>query len=824
MGKQSGKKKRQAGPKLGDSNVKESKVGDNSLKAYDKDMAVFISMSRELKDEGNKLFQKRDYEGAMLKYEKAIKLLPRNHIDVSYLRSNMAACYMQLGLSEYPRAIHECNLALEVTPKYSKALLKRARCYEALGRLDFAERDVNTVLKMEPNNLMAIEIVERLRITMEKKGIRASDIPSNLILEQIEPRPPLPLPESVKEKQKKKKGKKLEENRAEEEIEKKAVEANGEIKKTEEKLDEKQTEIEAEDTRTEEKKAEPEVEGAMTEEKKAIKVKEARTGEKSEEDKVEIKVKEMKPESKSDEKKVKKVQAKRLEKTDKKKAKKAEEKVQELEIRTDERMAQEKIEEKKAEDKLVVEEKISIDEEVQRNVKLVFGDDIRWAQVPFSCSILKLREVISDRFPNSKAVLIKYKDQEGDLVTITTNEELRWAEASSVQGSLRLYIVEVNPEQDPFYSILKREEETYSDDIKYGKMIENGSIKRVKKPDMPPTCMDDWIIQFAQLFKNYVGFNSDTYLDLHELGMKVYSEALEETVTSEEAQDHFNAAAEKFQEMAALALFNWGNVHVSRARKRAFFAEDASKESVMSQIQTTYDWAQKEYIKAGKRYEEALRIKPDFYEAVVALGQQQFEQAKLSWYHALGTNVDLETWPSNETIQLYNYAENNMEKGMQMWEEAEDRRLNEESNPNKVRILMQKMGLEGIYRDLSTEEAAEQAANMRSQINLLWGTMLYERSVMEFKLGLPVWQECLEVAVEKFEHAGASHTDIAVMIKNHCSNDTAAEGVGFNIDEIVQAWNEMYEAKKWQSDVPSFRLEPLLRRRGSKFYHVLEHA
>ena len=114
---------------------------------------------------------------------------------------------------------------------------------------------------------------------------------------------------------------------------------------------------------------------------------------------------------------------------------------------------------------------------------------------------------------------------------------------------------------------------------------------------------------------------------------------------------------------------------------------------------------------------------------------------------------------------------------MQMWEEAEEQRLTELSKPNNSKILMQKMGLDGFYKDISAEEATEQAANMRSQISLLWGTMLYERSIMEFKLGLPVWQECLEVAIEKFELSGASPTDIAVMIKNHCSNDSALEGI-----------------------------------------------
>jgi tetratricopeptide (TPR) repeat protein len=351
-------------------------------------------------------------------------------------------------------------------------------------------------------------------------------------------------------------------------------------------------------------------------------------------------------------------------------------------------------------------------------------------------------------------------------------------------------------------------------------ILENGDTGKLQETE----CIDDWILQFAQLFLKNVGVDSDGYLDIHELGMKLYTEAMEETVTSEEAQGIFESAAGKFQEMAALSLFNWGNVHMSRARKRVFFKDDSSKDSILEQIKIAYDWAQAEYSKAGQRYEEALKIKPDFYEGVVALGQQQFEQAKLSWYHSISTNMDLENFNSAEVIQLYNCAEDNMEKGMQMWELVEEVRLNEISRPSEVKEFMVKMDMSRWIKDLSDDEAADQTANMRSQIYVLWGTMLYERSIMEYKLGLPVWQECLEAAVEKFELAGASSTDIAVMIKNHCSNCTELQGLGFNIDEIVQAWNEMYDAKRWQRNVSSFRLEPLLRRRVSNLYHALQHA
>ncbi|XP_043699687.1 protein PHOX1 [Telopea speciosissima] len=696
MGKPTGKKTTQAEGKPGGANAK-NKAGDQGTKAYDEDTAVFITMSQELKEEGNKLFQKRDCEGAILKYEKALKLLPRNHIDVAHLHSNMAACYMQMGLADYPRAIRECNLALEVAPKYSKALLKRARCYEAINRLELALRDVNTVLSTEPKNLTALELVEGLKKAIEKKGIQVDDKGIILTPEYIEPPLASPVCKVVKEKKKKKSHK-------------------NEEKKTEDNYDEK-----------------------------------------------------------------------------------------------------------KAEDKVVVEENVSTikEEEATRTVKLVFGEDIRWAQLPVKCSIVQLRETIRNRFPSSKGVLIKYRDQEGDLVTITKTEELRWAEESAdSQGSLRLYIVEVNPEQEPLFEAVENGKEEEKPRKNRNKIADNGNGEM----ETGSTCIDDWIIQFARLFKNHVGFNSDAYLDLHELGMKLYSEAMDDTITSEEAQDLFDIAADKFQEMAALALFNWGNVHMSRARKRVFFTEDASRESILEQVKTAYEWAQREYVKAGKRYEEALQIKPDFYEGLLALGQQQYEQAKLSWYYAIGSKVDLETWPSSEVIELFDSAEDNMEKGMQMWEEMEQRRLNELSEPDKVKTQLQKIGFDGLFTDVSAEEAADKAANMISQINILWGTILYERSIVEFKLGMPVWEECLEVALEKFELAGASPTDIAVMMKNHSSNKTSLEGLGFKIDEIVQAWNEMYDAKRWQSGVPSFRLEPLFRRRVPKLHHILEHV
>lgn len=702
MGKPIAKKSKSMSSKSTEGNSKHSKASDRNSKAFDEDTAVFITMSQELKEEGNKLFQKRDHEGAMLKYEKALKLLPKSHIDVAFLHSNMAACYMQMGLGEYPRAISECNLALEVSPKYSKALLKRARCYEALDRLDLALRDVNHVLNIEPNNSTALEIEESVRIAIEKKGVEFDDKEKVVLVpDYVEPSAYKLSWKSAKDKLKKK------------------------------------------------KKSNKQVDSSTKEDKQIV------------------------------------------------------------------------------EEKVVEEVKESVGEEkvVSRTVKLVFGEDIRVAQLPVDCDIKLLRDLVKDRFSSLKGVLVKYKDQDGDLVTITTTDELRLAELSGDQhSSLRFYVVEVSPEKDPLYEAHDSSDVAVSEiSSDHDKVLENGKVEKGRDSEKGKCSIDDWIIQFARMFKNHVGFDSDSYLDLHEFGMKLYSEAMEDTVTGEDSQKLFEIAAEKFQEMAALALFNWGTVHMCRARKQIFLTEDESREAVLEIVKNAYDWADREYVMAGSRYEEAIKIKPDFYEGLLALGLQLFEQAKLTWYYAIGSEVDLSNGPALDILQLYNKAEDSTERGMLMWEEMEEQRLNGLSKADRYRPDLQKFGLGEIIKDVTAEEASEQASNMSSQIYLLWGTLLYERSIVEFKLGLPTWEECLEVAVEKFELAGASSTDIAVMIKNHCSNDSAVDGLGFKIDEIVQAWNEMYDVKRWQTGVPSFRLEPLLRRRVPALHSMLEN-
>lgn len=722
MGKSGGKKKK-AG--LNNQTLASATNSQNPNPNGELDSSIFLKQAHELKEEGNRRFQNKDYVNALQQYENALKLTPKTHPDRAIFHSNKAACLMQMKPIDYDSVIAECSLALHVQPRFARALLRRARAFEALGKNDLAMQDVRAILGTDPNHGDALDMTRRLGTLVGSRdeaqqdprsrpspaalgasavGAAVSGLGPNL--------PARPVPKkgmtNVNTKPAQQVSKVVVENLPKPKAQFPSVvlkPSNGSTRPT---------------THT-------------NDAEKGVVPPPARSRI------VEVPVK-------------------------------------------------------------------------YRPLKFVYDHDIRLAQMPVNCKFKTLRDLVSKRFPSSKSVLVKYKDSDGDLVTITCTDELRLAESfvdsllakepetekSDSFGMLRLHIVEVAPEQEPPIPEEEEIEEKAitSDENENSSLADSGiensdtdmnkpekEVQKEEKSGASPELegkeveMDDWLFEFAQLFRTHVGIDPDAHVDLHELGMELCSEALEETVTSQESQALFDKAALKFQEVAALAFFNWGNVHMCAARKRIPIDDSAEKEIVEEKLQVAYDWVKDKYTLAKEKYEKALSIKPDFYEGLLALGQQQFEMAKLHWSYVIAKKEDLSKWDPIETINLFNSAEEKMKAATEMWEKLEEQRAKELKEPSIIskreELMKRKNKQEG---EISTEELAEQAAVMRSQIHLFWGNMLFERSQVECKLGFNGWKEKMDSAVERFKLAGASETDISAVLKNHCSNsDVVAE-------------------------------------------------
>ena len=110
--------------------------------------------------------------------------------------------------------------------------------------------------------------------------------------------------------------------------------------------------------------------------------------------------------------------------------------------------------------------------------------------------------------------------------------------------------------------------------------------------------------------------------------------ALKAEVSVADAETSLDDAAGKFQHAAALALYNWGNVHMCAARK----AMDGGRDPPLEEggppgaaIATAkhFDQVVQRLDQAEAKFTDALEVKPDFWDAMIAMSQRKYERARL---------------------------------------------------------------------------------------------------------------------------------------------------------------------------------------------------
>ncbi|GLE04797.1 hypothetical protein PINS_up013776 [Pythium insidiosum] len=118
-----------------------------------------------------KVFAEGRYLDAIDCYTAALKLCPTED-EYAYNRavyySNRAACLLKIGRTE--EGVEDCSQAIELSPNYVKALLRRAEAFEKLDKLDEALKDYEAVLKIDPTIRTAVKSHERVKKTVDERN------------------------------------------------------------------------------------------------------------------------------------------------------------------------------------------------------------------------------------------------------------------------------------------------------------------------------------------------------------------------------------------------------------------------------------------------------------------------------------------------------------------------------------------------------------------------------------------------------------------------------------------------------------------------------
>uniref|UniRef100_T1JCZ1 Protein unc-45 homolog B n=1 Tax=Strigamia maritima TaxID=126957 RepID=T1JCZ1_STRMM len=124
-----------------------------------------------LKDEGNANFNRGDYHEAIGFYTKALvtaseqigKIKEENQLT---LYKNRAAAYLKLGLTK--NALNDCTAALELNSQDAKALFRRCQALEQLEKFDEAYKDAKELHNIDPKNKAIQPVLARLHAKLQE--------------------------------------------------------------------------------------------------------------------------------------------------------------------------------------------------------------------------------------------------------------------------------------------------------------------------------------------------------------------------------------------------------------------------------------------------------------------------------------------------------------------------------------------------------------------------------------------------------------------------------------------------------------------------------
>uniref|UniRef100_A0A4W3K720 Mitochondrial import receptor subunit TOM70 n=1 Tax=Callorhinchus milii TaxID=7868 RepID=A0A4W3K720_CALMI len=114
----------------------------------DFNLSSLLDKAQAAKNRGNKYFKAAKYDQAIQCYTEAISLCPHDQKqDLSTFYQNRAAAFEQM--QKWNEVADDCTKAVELNPKYIKALFRRAKAYERLDNKKECLEDVTAVCILE---------------------------------------------------------------------------------------------------------------------------------------------------------------------------------------------------------------------------------------------------------------------------------------------------------------------------------------------------------------------------------------------------------------------------------------------------------------------------------------------------------------------------------------------------------------------------------------------------------------------------------------------------------------------------------------------------
>ncbi|KAK2608775.1 hypothetical protein QQS21_002632 [Conoideocrella luteorostrata] len=119
-----------------------------------------------MKQEGNKAFQARQWQLAMDKYSEALEIDPSNKSINAILLQNRAQC--KIKLKQYDGALADANEAIRLNPDYSKAKMTKANALGQSGNWEESVREWKAIQELDPTDRNIASEVRKAELELKK--------------------------------------------------------------------------------------------------------------------------------------------------------------------------------------------------------------------------------------------------------------------------------------------------------------------------------------------------------------------------------------------------------------------------------------------------------------------------------------------------------------------------------------------------------------------------------------------------------------------------------------------------------------------------------
>ena len=436
------------------------------------------------------------------------------------------------------------------------------------------------------------------------------------------------------------------------------------------------------------------------------------------------------------------------------------------------------------------------------SVKVTCEGVIKTVTIPLTCTYADVLASVSTVFPAAGPLALRYVDGEGDTLTICSRADVRMCLHAALQRQNREYEEAAKAAQQAGLLPPKMPQQLPAMIMTAVPVAVSPLPPREElgpdaesAPDNDIVEIDEWLLQLSALWHTRLALPEGTAVDVNAIGMDTCVDVLDDVVGTPEGQALLDAACAKFQEAAAAAMYQVGNVHHSMGRKYvdaamtaavvaakdAYAAEHPDATSVpLAAIEEAAEKAgagslemQAPHLTAAvAAWTTSLEIKPDYAEAGLAWGHSLFDRAKLLAARAKDQPGAAECSAAEVDAAFQAAADKHAAVLASLPAAPPDEDASAPGGEDG----------EGAARVLTPQQQA--AAELRAVISnarILWGNILFEHSQVRHARGdeQQQWQPLVDQAVALFRQAKCAETDITRALEGHPSGHwKPAEGEG----------------------------------------------